>query len=58
MDKTEIKHDALENLMQSIAEALVIAQENGESTEVQKEMKKQAKRIMKFLGYSEFSGIT
>ena len=56
MDKTKIKHEALDNLMLAIASALLTAQEN-EEPEVQKEMKKQAKRIMKFLGYNEFSGI-
>ena len=58
MTKTETKHAAQDEIMHSVANAILIAQENSESPEIINEMKVQARRAMKLYGYTEWPGIS
>lgn len=55
--KTDTKHAAQAILMQRVADALLVASEDGTSEAIQTAMRTEAKRIGKMFGYLSWSGI-
>lgn len=57
MSRTDTKQSAQDKLMQRLADALLLAAEDGEPIEMLDEMRRQAARIGKLFGYTSWPGI-
>lgn len=56
MTKTEQKHAAQDRLLGRMADAILCAEETGD-TDMAAEMRQQAQRVMRLFGVTQFNGL-